>query len=145
MALLVDFSCKTFFINDSITRSSLLPSRVLRPDTSLPHNNISSTIFLGLCFSYIWRSWNRHIFITDGDGDMLMLRRFPGLNDSSNDEYTCYLHNWSFFIRIHWPRVDSTHKGPIMHSVDVFFVINLNNMLKKIQVACDLRSHAWHS
>ena len=33
-----------------------------------------------------------------------------------------FLHYWPFVRRIQWPRVDSPQKGPVMWSLDVFFL-----------------------
>ena len=50
---------------------------------------------------------------------------------------TSSLHYRPFVRGIHWWPVDSPHKGPVMHSLDNFFDIHVNNLLDK------LWSHQW--
>ena len=55
-----------------------------------------------------------------------------------------FLYYWPFVCGIHrWP-VDSSPKGPVMGSFDVFFNLTLNNLLKK-QMSLLLSFRPWCS
>ena len=49
--------------------------------------------------------------------------------------WKCFLYFWPFVRGIHWSAVDSIHKGLIVQSFDVFFVVSLKKLLDK-QTIC---------
>ena len=54
---------------------------------------------------------------------------------------------WPFVRWIHWPQVDSSHKGPLMRSFDYSFVGSRNNFWKqavKLPVIWDAMSFMRH-
>ena len=55
-----------------------------------------------------------------------------------------FLHYWLFVRGIHQSLVDSPHRGPVMHSIGVFFAINPNKLLNKWS-SCWRFQMSWHS
>ena len=53
-----------------------------------------------------------------------------------------FLHHWPFVRGIHQLLVDSPHKGPVIQSIDVFFVVNPTCCWTNSEVAGDLWCHA---
>ena len=49
------------------------------------------------------------------------------------------VHHWPFVRGIHWSPVDSPHKGPVMYSFGVYFVVTQTSSWTKSQVAGHLR------
>ena len=50
-------------------------------------------------------------------------------------------HNWPFVSAIHQSPVNSPHKGPVMQSFDVFFILAWTICWTNIWVASDIRCH----
>ena len=44
----------------------------------------------------------------------------------------CFLHHWTLVKGIHQLPVDSPHKGSVIRSFDIFFVVSLNSPLNKL-------------
>ena len=61
-------------------------------------------------------------------------------NQSDIMTWKYFQHYWPFVKGIHQLLVDSLHKGPVMHSFNVFFVMNQKKLINS-WVSSDLRYH----
>ena len=50
----------------------------------------------------------------------------------------------AFCEGIKWSLVDSAHKGPVMQSFDVFFIVSLNKLLNKQSSCGHMRPYDTH-
>ena len=82
------------------------------------------------------------------DGNLIVEILAPSkyIIELHDDDVTwkCFLHYWPFVKGIHQSLVDSPHKGPVMQSSHIFFVVSLNKLLNK-QPCYQWFEMKWHS